>query len=251
MTDPEAAHTVDIEALEETARAGETAVVTVAVENEGSGPGETAVELAADGEQVDSETVEPDVGETETVELEWTPGPDAVGTAELAVTTEMDSATGAVTVEDAPAAFTVDIDATDEYVSDGGTVTVVAEITNEGTLPGAQGVELRAGETVEATRRLELDGQASETVEFDHEVTAEEAPETTLVVASEDDEAETSVPVVTETVTPLRKLKSKSGMGVFGWLIFLGMAILVIPLLPFLAVLKLIDMLLGRSGAVR
>jgi hypothetical protein len=36
-------------------------------------------------------------------------------------------------------------------------------------------------------------------------------------------------------------------MGVFGWLLLAGMAILIVPLLPVLAVLKLLDVLSGGN----
>lgn len=251
MTDPELAQTVDIERPEATIRAGETVSVAVHVENEDSEACETTVELAADDSDVESESLELDGEERETVNLNWTPETEAVGTVELTAATETDAVSETVTVENAPAEFAVDIDATDEHVSQGGTVTVVVDVTNEGTLAGSQDIEFRASDDIEESRRLDLDGQAEETIEFHHAVTATEAPETTLTVASEDDEAETSVPVVTETVTPLRQMKSKSGMGVFGYLMFAGMAILLLPLLPLLAVLKLVDLLTGGGNAVR
>jgi hypothetical protein len=245
------AHTVDIEAVEGTVRAGETVAVTVAVANEGSDEGETTVELEADGQQVASESVDLDGEATVTTEFEWTPDADAVGTVELTASTGTEAATETVTVEDAPAEFTVAVDAVDEHVSAGGTVTVTATVTNEGTLAGSQKLEFRAEETAVETRALDLAGQTEETVAFEREVTEEMAPELTVTVASDDDEADASVPVVAGTVTPLRNMGSKSGMGLFGYLIFAGMAILLIPLLPILAVLKLVDMLTGREDAVR
>jgi hypothetical protein len=245
------AHTVDIDAVEGTVRAGETVAVTVAVANEGSDEGETMVELEADGQQVASESVDLDGEATVTTEFEWTPDADAVGTVELTASTGTEAATETVTVEDAPAEFTVAVDAVDEHVSAGGTVTVTATVTNEGTLAGSQKLEFRAEETAVETRALDLAGQTEETVAFEREVTEEMAPELTVTVASDDDEADASVPVVAGTVTPLRNMGSKSGMGLFGYLIFAGMAILLIPLLPILAVLKLVDMLTGREDAVR
>ena len=252
MTDSDAAYTVDIEEIDgTTVRAGETVSVTVAVENGGTDAGELAVELAVDGEQVESETLELDAGAGETVEFDWTAGPDAVGTVDLTAETPTDSATATVTVEDAPAEFAVSIESATGHVSEGGTATLVVTVTNEGTLAGTQEVEFRVDGEPRETRTLELGGQASETLEFEHEVTDGDAPETTLTVASEDDEVETSVPVLSPTVTPLRKLGSKSGMGPFGWLIFLIMVILFIPLIPILVLIKLFDMLFGRGIPAR
>jgi hypothetical protein len=48
---------------------------------------------------------------------------------------------------------------------------------------------------------------------------------------------------MSETVTPRREPASKGGMGIFGWLIFLGMAILLLPLLPLYLLLKLYGLL--------
>jgi len=247
MTDPERPHTVEIAAVTGPARVGESVTVTVTAEAETEG--ELSVNLTAGGEQVESESVAVDAGGTGRTEFEWTPGTDAVGTVEVVASTATASATGSLTVEEAPPKFTVELDTADESIPVGGTVTVIAEITNEGTLPGTQSVALRAGETVSATRSLGLDGGESETVEFDYEVTEGDGDEVTLTVATEDDEAEMSVSVVDRTVTPRRAVGSKSGMGVFGWLILAGMAILLAPLLPLVAVLKLIDTL--RSGPDR
>lgn len=48
---------------------------------------------------------------------------------------------------------------------------------------------------------------------------------------------------MTDTVTPQRELKGKDGMGVFGWVIFLGMVIVLAPLLPLYLLLKLYEAL--------
>lgn len=53
---------------------------------------------------------------------------------------------------------------------------------------------------------------------------------------------------MTDTVTPQRELKGKGGMGVFGWLIFAGMAIVLAPLLPIYALLKLYELLAGGDS---
>jgi len=50
---------------------------------------------------------------------------------------------------------------------------------------------------------------------------------------------------MTESVSEPRKAESKSGMGVFGWLMFLGMVIVLIPLLPFIVLIKLVDVVFG------
>jgi hypothetical protein len=60
--------------------------------------------------------------------------------------------------------------------------------------------------------------------------------------------SETETPA---TVTPQRTPESKGGMGVVGWVIFLGIAILLIPLLPFYVLLKLYERVAGNDEPVR
>ena len=249
MAEPE--FTVEVEETTAPVQAGETLEVTAAVENIGE-EGTVAVSLLDfEGGEVDSEDVELDSGAGETVELSWTPDADAVGTGEVTVETESDSATETVTIEDAPAEFDVDIVSADEHVTARVLTTVVAEITNTGTLEGTQTIEITVNDELRDERELTLDGGGQERIEFEYETSEDDAPEITVSVDSDDDSASESIRLVTETVTPVRKFKSKGGMGLFGWLVFLGMVILLIPLLPFLIALKLIDMLVGNSRPVR
>ena len=48
------------------------------------------------------------------------------------------------------------------------------------------------------------------------------------------------------TVTPLSRTHPDQEMDLIGWLVFLGMAIVLIPLLPVILVLWLVSKLLGR-----
>lgn len=50
---------------------------------------------------------------------------------------------------------------------------------------------------------------------------------------------------MTDTVTQTRQFESKGGMGVVGWLIFLGMVVLMIPLLPLYLLLLLYETIAG------
>jgi hypothetical protein len=56
---------------------------------------------------------------------------------------------------------------------------------------------------------------------------------------------------MSETVTPQREPGSKGGMNLFGWLMFLGMVILLIPLLPLYLLLKLVSLVTGAGGPDR
>jgi hypothetical protein len=251
MAEEQPAYTVEIEETTAPVAAAETLVVTAAVENAGEDAGTGTVELRDfDDEQADeSDDLELDAGERERVELEWTPSAGAVGSGEITVATPSDSATVSVTVEDVPATFEVEITSADEHVSVGGRATIVAEITNTGTLEGSKAIELLIDDKRIEARTLSLAGGESESVEFTRRIEDEHAPELSVTVSTSADSAETTVEIIEGTVTPLRTFKSKSGMGVFGWLIFAGMLILLLPLVPLLAVLKLLDVLSDRVGA--
>lgn len=252
MTDAESEFAVEIEGAEDTVEAGATLTVSARVENEADTTGDGTVQLLdPTGDEADDTDVELGAGETETVELEWTPGEEDTGDAEVTVETETDVATAAVTVEEAPASFAVTIDSADEHLPVDGIATVSATVENTGTLEGSQVLEIAVdGERTEA-RTLSLAGGESETVEFSYRIQAEDLPDVTLAISSDDDSDETDVTVVTRSVTPGRTFGSKSGMGPFGWAIFILMAILLIPLLPLLVLLKVLDVLLGRGDAVR
>jgi len=251
MAEDHPADTVDIEETTAPVAAAETLVVTVTVENTGDAAETGTVELLDfDDEQADeSDNLELDADETDTVELEWTPSAGAVGTGEITVESPTDSATASVTVEDVPATFEAEITSADEYVSVDGRATVVAELTNTGTLEGSQAIELLIDDERAEARTLSLAGGESETVEFTRRIKDEHTSELTVTVSTKADSADTTVEIIEGTVTPLRTFKSKSGMGLFGWLIFAGMLILLLPLLPLLAVLKLLDVLSDRVGA--
>ena len=238
---------LEIEGMPASVEAGESVRVDATLE---AGASEVELELRVDGETVASEQLEPSEAGTETVELEWETGPDAVGEHEVAVTGAGESVTGSVTVEEKPAAFGVSFEMADEHVSPDGIATVLAAIENEGTLEGTEQVSFLVDGETEATEQVTLAGQATTTLEFAHRASGETAT-ITLAVEAENERAETSVEVVTGSVTSLRKLKSKGGMGPFGWLMLLGMAILLVPLLPFILLIKLVDVVFGQGGVVR
>jgi hypothetical protein len=256
----EPAATVEITETTAPVTAGDTLTVTVAVErasdeakaDETDGEAAAAISLDLldfDGEAVDTAEIELAPGETGTVDLDWTPA--AAGSGDVTVESGDASATAAVTVEEAPAAFEVEITSADEYVPEEGTATLVVEVTNTGTLEGSEAIELSIdGERAEA-RTLSLAGGETETIEFTRRLKPEQGPELTMTVSTDADSADTTIGVVAGTVTPLRPIGSKSGMGIFGWLVLLGMAILLLPLLPLYALLKLLDVLFGGNGTTQ
>lgn len=247
------AFAVEIEDAPETVTAGESLTVTANVEHSGDEEATATVELVdADWTALASEDVEFEGGATETVELEWTPDGDDVGTAQLRIRAGDAEVPTELSVEDSPAEFAVEVTAADEHIPEGGTATVQATVENTGTLSGTQDVEIAVDDAVEDTRTgLQLDGGESETLTYSHDADESEAAELTIEVSTEDDSDSASIPIVTESVTPLRKIGSQSGMGLFGWIMFAMMIVLLIPLLPIIVLLKLFDVLAGGSRPVR
>lgn len=253
------AFAIEIDEAPETVTAGESVTLTASVEYSGDEDATETVDLVdGDGTALASEEVEFEDGATETVELEWTPGGDDVGTIQLRIRageTEAEAgaeATAELTVQNAPAEFAVEVTAADEHIPEGGTATIEATIENTGTLSGTQDVEIAVDDAVEETHAgLELDGGDSETITYSRDTGDVEEPELTIEVSTEDDSDSASIPIVTESVTPLRKIGSQSGMGLFGWIIFALLIVLLIPLLPILALIKLLDILGGGSQPAR
>lgn len=60
--------------------------------------------------------------------------------------------------------------------------------------------------------------------------------------------SETDTPT---TVTPQRTPKSKSGMGAAGWIIFIPIMLLLLPLLPFYLLMKLYERVAGNGRPAR
>ncbi|PSP84549.1 hypothetical protein BRC96_05355 [Halobacteriales archaeon QS_6_64_34] len=57
-----------------------------------------------------------------------------------------------------------------------------------------------------------------------------------------------SLPDSLRTVTPPSGTHPDAEMGAFGWLIFLGLLVLLLPVLPILAVIWLLDRARGSLG---
>jgi len=252
-TEQEAFFAVAVESTTPPLQAGETLGVTVAVENTGEGTGTQDVELLDfDEEQVAvHEDLELDSGDAETVTLEWETDVSGAGTGAVLVRSDDESVTEPITIEQAPAQFNVEITRASEHVTEGQTITITATVQNAGSLEGAQKVEIAVNDAVEQSQTLTLDGQAEETIEFTYATAAEDLPDVTVSVSCEDGEDSVTVPVVEESVTPLREIASKSGMGVFGYAMAIVMIILLLPMVPVVVALKLIELLFDSNEPTR
>lgn len=254
MTDEEdPTFVVDVEEATTPVTAGGTVTVTVVVENTGDGGEEAVSLLDTDDEELTSEDVELESGESDTVDLEWETANDDVGDHDCTVDTDDDSDAVSVTVDDAPAAFDVEIASAPEHIASGQQITVSVTVENTGTLEGTQDIEFVVdGDLQETVSDVTLAGMASDSFEFTYETTeTDDAPDINVEVSSEDATASQTVPVVTTSVSPLREMGSQGGMGIFGWLMFLGMVIILIPLLPFLVLIRLINIIFGDDRPVR
>jgi hypothetical protein len=253
MTDEaDAEFAVSVEETSAPVEAGETLTVTAGAENESDDEVVGELSLQREDDTVDTSEVELAAGGCETVDLAWDTSPADVGEHELVVATPLERVSRAVTVEQAPATFDVEITRVPEHVTPGVAVAIEVTVENTGTLEGTQDIEFSVDDTVEHTEQnLTLAGRDAETIAYTYETTEDVRTEIPITVASEDNEASDTVPVVTQSVSSWRELGSKSGMGPLGWVVFLGMIILLIPLLPFVILIKLIDMLTGDERPAR
>jgi hypothetical protein len=67
-------------------------------------------------------------------------------------------------------------------------------------------------------------------------------------MSESDDSGDSRLPDSLRTVTPPSGTHPDAEMGVFGWLIFLGLLVLLLPVLPILAVIWLLDRARGSLG---
>ncbi|MFP9191302.1 CARDB domain-containing protein [Natrialbaceae archaeon A-CW1-1] len=171
---------------------GENLTASATVINTGDEGATKVVELHLDGDVLATETLSLEADESTTVlfeELDTTalePGEYAYG-----VSTENDTQTSTVTVEEPPepAFFTVtDLEPVDETVVNGDALTVSATVTNTGDETETQPVELRVGGEVHKTESVTLDGGDSDTVTFTFETSDLEPGTYTHGVYTDDDE---------------------------------------------------------------
>ncbi len=173
--------------------AGDDVNVSAAVENIGDTGATKTVNLTVDEEVVDSRTVELIDNQTKTVFLTWETSAEDIGTTELTVSTEDDSASSEVIVgaSQAEAFFNVEIvDAPDEVFL-GDDLTVNATIENLGGTEATQDVTLTINGNPLTAKSVELGGEEKEEITLtwntsdaapdDHELGVETANDTDAV----------------------------------------------------------------------
>ncbi|ELY27098.1 hypothetical protein C500_14710 [Natrialba magadii ATCC 43099] len=172
--------------------------VNTTIENVGEQATEQTVSLEVAGDQRDVTTVALGGDEYETVVLTWETEVNAAGDYDATVSSDDDSETVPITVEEQPddAVFDVTIDETNSPVTEGGNLLVNATVENTGNLADEQDVNLTInGDEVDATV-VSLDGDETEEITFTWETEENDADDYDATVSS-DDNSET-VPITVE-----------------------------------------------------
>lgn len=167
---------------------GATVAVTAEVHNTGETPGSQDIGLAIDGTTVDAvQEMSVDVGERESVTLEWETGPNDVGTSSAVVTSSNESDETTVTVEQAPdpAHFALTIIETNTPVVEGDVVTVTAEVHNTGDQQGTQELRLDLdGKVVDRLSEVSLGAGASKSLTLEWQTASTDSGTATATVES-------------------------------------------------------------------
>ena len=164
--DPDPANLVVTDALLESQQitVGETVDVEATVENVGEESGDTTIELLVDGSVVDSDTVELEGAETETVT--FTEQFDEPGTFVVSVD---DVEAGELDVVDTPDPADLSVTAatvTPEEIAPGEVITVDATVENAGEEDGELDVELAIDDDVVDTQTVSVVGDDTADVSF-------------------------------------------------------------------------------------
>ncbi|GAB3019138.1 outer membrane protein assembly factor BamB family protein [Natronobiforma cellulositropha] len=203
-----------IESIETNAsvEAGDTLSVRVNLENDGNTWGEQNVTLAVGDEVVDTEFVSlswgfgrPDIGVANAT-LEWQTTADDVGDHEITVSTEDDTVTETITVEEEESGgpglpdpetpeFSLGSLETNTPVEAGNTLTVTVAVENVGDGDGSQTVALAVGGETRDSVTVALDAGETETVTLEWETDEAGASDYEVVVSSDDDQVVESVRV--------------------------------------------------------
>ena len=169
---------------------GEDLDVEVYVENTGDEQTTQTVELRNfDGDLVDEQEVTLDGGGSDSLALTWTTESGDAGAGDIEVSSDDDSFTQTVNVQEpaAPANFDVEIDSTNEPVTVGDDLDVDVSVENTGELEGTQTVALEVGGEMRGTQEVTLDGGKSTTITMSWGTSEGDAGNYRAVVSSGDD----------------------------------------------------------------
>jgi len=177
---------VDINSTNSPVTENDTLEVEVIVENIGQRTASQEVNLTIDGNQVDSKTVALDSGARTSVTLEWETTEGDEGDHLARVSSRDDTDAQSVTVQNVPN-FDVEIDATNEPVTEGEELVVEATVENTDRATDTQDIELIVDGLVRDTESVTLDNGDSTTVSLSWATESGDGGEYEANVSSETD----------------------------------------------------------------
>ena len=195
-TEPEL--TVEILEATDPVQVEEDLEVTAELENVGDADASQEVTLAVDGQDVDTEAVELERGDIETVSLAYPTRSDDVGELEVAVRSEDDEATTQVTVEEPaePATFEVSNVNAIGPVEAGEILEVTADVRNVGDESGETDVHLDLDQQSGVdSDTVSLEADESELVTLTYATSQADVGDLTATVRTDDDSESDSVTV--------------------------------------------------------
>jgi len=168
--------------------AGDPLEAQVRVTNTGDVAGEQAVELAVPPLGSDEVTVSLDGGDSTTVNLAVSTRRGDGGSYEATVTSDNDTATAAVTLQE-PVAFVISDTETNAPVAEGDTLTVDVTVENAGVEAGTRTLRLLVDNHVRDTESVTLDSGEQRSVTFEWETATGDGGEYRYLVRTGDDGA--------------------------------------------------------------
>lgn len=173
---------VSIVGVDDPVAPGETVVVDVSITNTGEESEAQDIDFSVEGDVTDDSPVELDPDETTDLTFEWST--EEAGTYELAVLSDDNSDTAAVTVGEPR--FEVTLDHL-EYHDDNGSIAVNATIENTGPVAGSQEISASGNGSLHDTQTLELGAEESEQLAFSWALEDLEVEQYDVEIASLDD----------------------------------------------------------------
>ncbi|MFB6166367.1 MAG: beta strand repeat-containing protein [Haloarculaceae archaeon] len=182
--------------------AGETLTVTATLDNTGGQQADQTVQFSVGGVQ-QSRDVSVAAGASTTVTFQWATSAGDAGTYDATVTTDNDTASTQVTVDQQqstpdPANFAVSIASADASVTAGDVAQVTSNVHNTGGQQATQTVTLAVGGTTVDSQQVTLGADGTTTVDFQWSAPTQTdgtATDYTATVASDDGSVSTTITV--------------------------------------------------------
>lgn len=193
----EAFFAVDIDETNSPVTEGETLEAEVTIENTGDEEATQTLELTDfDGNIVDTKDITLDGGESDSsITLTWNTDEGDTDTDEITVASDDDEDAEEVTIEE-KAFFAVSIDDVDEEVTEGEGVTIEYTVENTGGSDGEQDIVFEIdGEQKDVESGVALAPSETFSKQFTYTTDADDTPEITASVVSNDDDATREVTI--------------------------------------------------------